>query len=406
MSTGTFIPARPKVARKPLGLLVLVAALSGGAGFLVHQWKLQAYFQSSANPVPADEGPSSAANRLVVAALGRLEPEGQVIDVGAPAGDRLGRLLIEEGQMVQAGEVLGYLETYGERRAEKEWIASQVREAQIRLEAETAHGEALLREADLAIKQVEEVQLLDIRTQDAKVRVLEEELSKADKEFYRIKLLRGTGAATPEEADLKLTAVNRAKDELLAGRAVRDRLQLARAINLLQAQAQLLTARANLAKLKSAIPIDSLAKNLVLAESRENLTVLRAPRTGRILRILTRPGEATGTKPILRLGNTGQMMVVAEVYEADVCRLRLGQKSEIESPALARPLTGTVAQIGWLIYKNDVLHIDPTANTDSRVVEVRIRLDQSEPVERLTNMQVTVRMLLQSDASQSGGSTQ
>src|SRR5262249_27143597 len=156
--TSAFKPVRPKVSRKPLGLLVLVAALGAGAGFLAHQWKLQAYFQSSGDPLradPADEARTSAAKRLVVAALGRLEPEGQVIDVCAPAGDRLGRLLVQEGQVVQAGEILGYLATYAERCAEKEWIASQVREAQSRLDAETAHGEALIREAELAIKQVE-----------------------------------------------------------------------------------------------------------------------------------------------------------------------------------------------------------------------------------------------------------
>jgi HlyD family secretion protein len=181
---------------------------------------------------------------------------------------------------------------------------------------------------------------------------------------------------------------------LLSGRAVRDRLKVAREINLAQARAQLLTAQASLAKVKSASPLDSLAKHLVLAENRESLTVLCAPRPGRVLRVLTRPGEATGSKPILRLGHTAQMMAVAEVYETDVRHVRVGQKAEAQSPALAETLTGTVAQIGWLIYKNDVLHIDPTANTDARVVEVRIRLDRSEPVERLTHMQVNVRILL------------
>jgi HlyD family secretion protein len=402
MSTSALPPVRRKATRKLLGLLVLMGAMSAGSGFLAHQWQLQAYFQPPIDPLRAPQGDATAVaatNRLAVAALGRLEPEGEVIDVGAPAGDRLGRLLVVEGQPVQTGEVLGYLETYAERRAEKEWIASQLHEARTRLEAETAHGEALIGEADLAIKQVEEVQLLDIQAQEAKVRVLEEELSNANRELNRIKALRGTGAASPQETDSKSTAVNRAKDELLSARAVRDRLKVARDINLLQARAQLLTARANLAKVKSTIPVASLAKNLVLAENRESLTVLRAPRPGRVLRLLTRPGEATGSKPILRLGHTGQMMVVAEVYETDVRHIRLGQKAEVQSSALATPLTGTVAHVGWLIYKNDVLHIDPTANTDARIVEVRIRLDQSEPAERLTNMQVNVRILLHSGES-------
>jgi HlyD family secretion protein len=407
MSSSTLPRIRRRAPRKLLGLLVLVGAVGAAGGFLTQYWPLQAYFQppvDSWRTLPAEEVPDTAA-RQAVAALGRLEPEGEVIDLGAPAGDRLGSLRVVEGQTVQAGEVLGHLETYAERRAEKEWIATQVREARTRLEAETAHGEALIQEAELAVQQVEQVQLLDIQAQEAKVRELEGDLSIAQKELSRIRSLRGTGAASPQETDLKSTAVNRAKDELLSAQAVRDRLKVAREINLLQTRAQLRTARANLAKVISAIPVDSLMKNQVLAESRENLTVLRAPRTGRILRILTRPGEATGTKPILRLGQTGQMMVVAEVYETDVRYLRLGQKAEVSSPALAGTLTGSVAKIGWLIYKNDVLHIDPTANTDARVVEVRIRLDQSAPAERLTNMQVTVRIRLHSDESRSVSSS-
>jgi HlyD family secretion protein len=392
---------RHRSPTKLLAPVVLAGVLGAGGSFLTHYWPLQAYFQPPVEPGRTLEAEEAAdrAGRRAVAALGRLEPEGEVIDVGAAAGDRLGSLRVVEGQTVQAGEVLGYLETHAERRAEKEWIATQVREAQIRLEAETAHGEALIREAELAVQQVEQVQLLDIRAQEAKVRVLEEDLSIAQKELNRIRSLHSTGAVSLQESDQRLVAVNRAKEELLSARAVCDRIKVAREINLLQARAQLVTARAQLARVTSAIPIDSLTKNRVLAENRENLTVLRTPRAGRILRILTRPGEATGTKPILRLGQTGQMMVVAEVYETDVRHVRVGQKAEVQSPALAGTLTGTVARVGWLIYKNDVLHIDPTANTDARVVEVRIRLDQSEPAERLTNMQVNVRIRLHSEAS-------
>jgi HlyD family secretion protein len=384
-----------------MGLLVLVGTVAACGGFLAHHWQLQAYFQPAIDPLRASgaEEPAAATDRVAVAALGRLEPEGEVIDVGAPAGDRLGRLLVVEGQTVKAGEVLGYLETHAERQAEREWIASQYQEARTRLDAETAHGKALIQEAELAIKQVEEVQLLEIQSQEAKVRVREEEFANANREFDRSRALRGTGAASSQETDQKSMEVNRARDELRSARAVRDRLKVARDISLLQARAQLLTARANLARVKSSIPVESLAKNLVLAENRERLTVLRAPRSGRVLRILTHPGEATGNKPILRLGHTDQMMVVAEVYETDVRHLRLGQRAEITSPALARTLGGTVAHIGWLIYKNDVLHIDPTANTDARVLEVRIRLDESAPAERLTNMQVNVRILLPSGSS-------
>ena len=109
-----------------------------------------------------------------------------------------------------------------------------------------------------------------------------------------------------------------------------------------------------------------------------------------MLKILTRPGERIGTEPILRLGNTDEMHAVAEVYETDISRVRVGQTATVTCPALERPIRGSVVEVGIMIYKNDVLNVDPTADADSRVVEVRIRLDEPKPVAALTNLQVDV----------------
>jgi len=62
----------------------------------------------------------------------------------------------------------------------------------------------------------------------------------------------------------------------------------------------------------------------------------------------------------------------------------------VTSPALTQALTGTVERVGRIIYKNDVLSVDPAASADARVVEVWIRLDPSEAASRLTNLQVDV----------------
>jgi HlyD family secretion protein len=50
--------------------------------------------------------------------------------------------------------------------------------------------------------------------------------------------------------------------------------------------------------------------------------------------------------------------------------------------------------VGNLIFKNDVLNIDPTADVDSRVVEVRIQLDDSRAAAKLTYLQVNVEIVL------------
>ena len=88
------------------------------------------------------------------------------------------------------------------------------------------------------------------------------------------------------------------------------------------------------------------------------------------------------------------MMVVAEVYESDVDLVKVGQKVTIASRngAFTDILTGEVAEVGWQIFKNNVLDDDPAANADARIVEVKIRLDQGDRVEGLTNLQVDVRI--------------
>ena len=43
-----------------------------------------------------------------------------------------------------------------------------------------------------------------------------------------------------------------------------------------------------------------------------------------------------------------------------------------------------------MIAKNEVLSLNPTNNSDLRVVKVRIQLDSSQEAARLVNLQVTV----------------
>jgi HlyD family secretion protein len=156
------------------------------------------------------------------------------------------------------------------------------------------------------------------------------------------------------------------------------------------AREQLKTAQADLSRSQSLVPVGSLEASVKLADARLDRSVIRAPIDGQILKILAHAGESAGQGPILKMGNTAQMFTVAEVYETDIRLVRVGQKARITSPALARELTGSVERLGKSVYKTTVLDIDPAADTDSRIVEVRIKLDQSEPAAALTNLQVRV----------------
>ncbi len=74
--------------------------------------------------------------RKWIAARGRLEPQSETIDIGAPSDDRLDQLLVTEGHQVEAGSALAYLESYAERLAEKNYAQSRLQDAETRLAAE------------------------------------------------------------------------------------------------------------------------------------------------------------------------------------------------------------------------------------------------------------------------------
>ena len=126
-----------------------------------------------------------------------------------------------------------------------------------------------------------------------------------------------------------------------------------------------------------------------------NLSYVKAPVSGSILKVHTRQGERINTENgIVELGRTDQMYAIAEVYETDIAKVRNGQRATVTSSVFTGTLEGKVARIGKQIGKKDVLNTDPAADTDARVVEVRIRLDpeSSKKVATLTNLQVEVKI--------------
>lgn len=118
--------------------------------------------------------------------------------------------------------------------------------------------------------------------------------------------------------------------------------------------------------------------------------IVRAPAGGKVLKIHAHPGEEVGPQGILELGKTDRMFVVAEIYETDISRIRVGQKAEISGELLAEPLAGTVAQIESQVTRSELLPIDTAAFADTRVVKVKIQLDKGEQVAGLIYGKVDV----------------
>ncbi|MCW8925040.1 MAG: efflux RND transporter periplasmic adaptor subunit, partial [Xanthomonadales bacterium] len=127
-----------------------------------------------------------------------------------------------------------------------------------------------------------------------------------------------------------------------------------------------------------------------VAQSELERAYIKAPVDGLILDILARPGEFVGADGLLELGRVDKMYAIAEVYETDIRRVKIGQNATIRSAALPHDLTGKVELIRPKVQKQDVTGTDPAAHKDARIIEVEIRLDDPEPAATLTHLQVEI----------------
>ncbi len=132
--------------------------------------------------------------------------------------------------------------------------------------------------------------------------------------------------------------------------------------------------------------------NLDAARAELELSAVKAPMRGQVLEIHARAGERAGPEGIVELGRTDEMYAVARVYETDIGLVREGQRALVTSPVLREPVEGRVERIARKVGKLDVIEADPVARIDARVVEVEIKLDESERVSGLTHLQVDVEI--------------
>ncbi len=331
-----------------------------------------------------------------VTALGRLKPGQKVIQLSAPAsaeGSRVDQLLVQQGDRVPAGQVVAILDSRDRLQAALEQAKEQVRVAQARMAQVTAGAKAGEINAQVAtIARIENERRGEITAQAATVARLQAQLRNAQVEYQRYRALYQEGAISASARDSKRLTLETVQQQLNEAKANLNRINKA----MLE---QLNEARATLNRIAEVRPVDvevaQAEVNSAIAAVRQaqaniDLAYVRAPKDGQILKIHTWPGEVVSKEGIVDLGQTSQMLVVAEVYENDIGKVRLGQRATISSNAFTGELQGTVTQIGLQVIKQDVLDTDPTANTDARVVEVKIRLDPaaSRKVASLTNLQV------------------
>ncbi|MEL6603958.1 MAG: HlyD family efflux transporter periplasmic adaptor subunit [Cyanobacteria bacterium J06614_10] len=359
-----------------------------------------ASFGSNSNDSEAATSPVDIES---VVALGRIEPEGEVIrlSVSNAADSRVNEIRVSEGDRVEAQEVIAVLQGAERRQADLSSAYALVRQRQAEL-AQQQSGN--VKPASLAAQRETiarlEAQLMTQRQQRlAAIEKAQAVLQESQAKYERYQLLAAAGALERVELDVALRDYETAQADLALERSNQEETE--RTLS-----AQISEERMRLSELAQPLPeaIEIAAAQLEqaqiqVAQSQADLddVLVRAPVAGQILKINTRVGEQVNTQQgIVELAQTDQMMVVAEVYETDIRKVSIGQPVSVVSEygGVESALTGTVEQIGLQIGKANFGEedADPTQDVNARIVTVKVRLDEtdSQRVAALTGMQVRV----------------
>lgn len=352
---------------------------------------------------PATEPPPEVpvtAEISTVTALGRLEPAGELLHLTAPTStqeSRIKELLVEEGDRVEAGDIIAILDNRDRLAANLTTAQTQVKLAQSQLaqvQAGAKTGEIQAQVAEISRLQADREGR--IATQQTQITRLQAEVENARTEANRYEFLHEQGAVTTSQRDAKRLQFTTAQQQLSQAQQELNRIQTTTLQQISQAQAT----RDRIAEVR---PVDITTAQIAVQTAEAEVNALqaqleqayvRSPRSGQILEIHTHAGENIAAEGIVTIGNTQQMMAIAQVYQSDIPAVAVGQKATITSPILNAPLTGTVQRVGLQIQRQDVVNEDPAANIDAKVVNVDITLDPaaSETVASLTNLQVTVKI--------------
>ena len=377
--------------------VILTTFLGAGSVYVISQIQTK-----SPTPVPT----TTIAPITKITALGRLQPQGEVIklSVAYAQDSRVNKLLVNEGDYVKASQIIAILQGTDKKQMELREAQKNLAIAKAKLTKIQA-GEAKLAEiaAQEAIIARTQAQLkTETVEKQAAIARAKAQLQNAEANYKRYQALHSQGAVAAADFDNKREAFKTAQANLEAAIA-----QLQTTVSTLQKQIQ--TEQAMLEKLKEVRPVDvkvaqaevekaAVYINRIQAELED--FYVRSPVAGQILKINTRVGEQVNTSQgIVELGRTQQMYAIAEIYETDVSKIQVGQRASIisEHGGFAGTLHGTIDHIGLQIKKQDILDSDPAADKDARVVEVKVRLDPEDTpkVAGLTNLQVRVTVNLE-----------
>ncbi len=284
-----------------------------------------------------------------VAAPGRVEPATEELEISSELDGKLRRVPVEEGDAVEAGQVLAELVN--------DDFAARVA---------SAEAQVALRRAELR-RVVNGARAQERREAWARVKEAEAEMENARIEMQRRESGWNQGVFSREEFDraARTFGVARARyDAAIESHKFVD--DEAREEDRSKAEAEVALAEAQLAE----------------ARARLEKTILRSPIRGVVLQKHLHAGESVSDQratPVVTLGDSRMLRVRVDVDEADISRLRLGQRAYVTAHAFAgQKFWGRVVRIGQLFGRKNIRTDEPAERVDKKILETLVELEPGQ----------------------------
>jgi multidrug resistance efflux pump len=301
---------------------------------------------AQSRPTVTHSGPDGG--QTLISAEGRVEGLTPEIGLRPQLAGRVVEVLVQEGQLVTANQVLLCLDD-SQYRQEEALAAADVALAEAQLERLINGAHA--RERDEAA---------------AMVRAKEAERERSQLNWKRMESLLQTQAVSQQQADNERMLLSGLTGELDAARA---RLQRVEA-----------TARPDEIRIENA-RISAAKARLELTRVQVERTLLRAPCAGQILKAEIKPGELTGpssTEPAVVLADTSRFQIRAWVDELDAPRVKVGMPARVVADGLpGLQFSGRVARLSPRMDRKQVWSDQPGERRDTKTREIWIDLDEN-----------------------------
>lgn len=395
------VSAKPRMSRKPLfiALSVIGVVVLGAVLFLVFRSGRQG---GEVVPPPRSVSFDENSNQET-----SVLPEGQTITLTTEQVERIGlkietvgETMSSEAAQVSATGVVqpnSYSETpiislvggvvrridaqLGENVAKGQTVAvvfsdelaaAQSRYLSLQTEAQTARQNY---ERAGKLVQINPVSRTEFDEAQAKVKTKEAELDEMQRRYTRTVKLVEIGAASREELEQDRTKLKTAEAEVDQARKQLTRTSEIVKLNPVsrtefeQASVKLRTAESELANARQRLLLLGFSEgrvNTLRSPSQISSEIaVTAPVSGTITSRSVNQGEIVeSNKELAKVTNLGSVWIIAQVYEKDLAKMRVGSGASVTSDAFAGRL-----------FRGQVTYIDPNINQETRTAQVRVELE-------------------------------